>query len=484
MIRVENLTKSYRVDGGRHYVYKNVNVEFPEGRNIGIIGSNGAGKSTFLRLLGGIDFPDSGRIISNKSFSWPLGLKGGFVGHMTGRANCRMVCNIYGLPYRQIAQTLGAIEEMADIGEYFDEPVKYYSSGMSGRLGFALSMSFDFDYFLIDEITSVGDVRFKALAKSALEKKALSSRVIMVSHNMSDLKKFCDVAVLIRDGEIDVYDDIEEGIAVYDAGLQLEQFASSEDEPSDLVVGERVDSKVVPRVLREVTLPGKMEEHVRCIESGLLAVDRMLPDLADLSDASALRSLATVYEGGGSVDRARLVYLRQVECGVGGVRPLLKLAKIAQQSGDTAMFLEYIRKAEAIDSDHGQLLLMKIRAALANNGVDEALDISERGILMHSKNAVFHLLHSKALQQSGQIDLAIAAQLRAIDLAPTRKGYYTGLSQLYAASGDFSLSQKALLQSGASSSNESEEKTLDSLAKLAEEVGRLKRQIMEQAQSK
>lgn len=215
MIRIENLTKSFPVKGSRHYVLKNVNIEFPEDANIGIIGPNGAGKSTFLRILGGIDYPDTGRIVSNKSFSWPLGLKGGFVRHMSGRENCRMICNIYGMRRREIKKILQEIEALADIGKYFYEPVKYYSSGMSGRLGFALSMSFNFDYFLIDEITSVGDANFKARAKEALEKKARASRVIMVSHSMGDIKKFCDKAVLIKAGQITVFDDINEGIAAY-----------------------------------------------------------------------------------------------------------------------------------------------------------------------------------------------------------------------------------------------------------------------------
>jgi capsular polysaccharide transport system ATP-binding protein len=215
MIRVENLTKSYQVKGGRHYVFRDVNLVFPEGVNVGIIGPNGGGKSTFLRLLGGIDYPDRGRIRSTKSFSWPLGLRGGFVGHMTGRQNCRMICNIYGMPRDQIRVKLEAIHSLSGIGRYFEEPVKYYSSGMSGRLGFALSMAFEFDYFLIDEITSVGDANFKKIAKAALEEKSQRSHVIMVTHSMGDLRKFCDVVVLLQGGVLTVFEDLEAGIKAY-----------------------------------------------------------------------------------------------------------------------------------------------------------------------------------------------------------------------------------------------------------------------------
>ena len=215
MFKVQGLTKSYAVKGGRHYVFRNVDLEIPSDRNIGIIGANGAGKSTLLRILGGIDFPDSGEVITDSTFSWPLGLRGGFVGHLTGRENCRMVCRMYGLRGERMGQQLEVIKDNSGIGEYFEEPVKNYSSGMSGRLGFALSLSFDFDYFLIDEITSVGDARFRKMAKAALEEKAATSNVVLVSHSMSIIREFCNYGVYIGGGEIHGFEDLEEAMARY-----------------------------------------------------------------------------------------------------------------------------------------------------------------------------------------------------------------------------------------------------------------------------
>ncbi len=215
MISIRNLTKSYALGDRRHYVFKDISFDFPEGKNIGILGPNGAGKSTLLRILGGIDHPDSGEIHRNASLSWPLGLRGGFVGHMTGRENCRMICNAYGINQKQMREKLDFIKELSKIEDYFEQPVAYYSSGMGSRLGFALSMAFDFDYFLIDEITAVGDAHFKKLAKEALEQKRKTSKVILVSHSMGDLKRFCDVAVLIKNGEVKVYDDFDAAIEAY-----------------------------------------------------------------------------------------------------------------------------------------------------------------------------------------------------------------------------------------------------------------------------
>ena len=215
MISIRNLTKSYALGERRHYVFKNVSFDFPKDKNIGILGPNGAGKSTLLRILGGIDHPDSGQVQSNASLSWPLGLRGGFVGHMTGRENCRMICNAYGVAQSQMRTKVEFIKELSKIGNYFEQPVAYYSSGMGSRLGFALSMAFDFDYFLIDEITAVGDAHFKKLAKEALEQKRKTSKVIMVSHSMSDLKRFCDVALLIKDGVVTIYEDFDAAIEAY-----------------------------------------------------------------------------------------------------------------------------------------------------------------------------------------------------------------------------------------------------------------------------
>jgi capsular polysaccharide transport system ATP-binding protein len=215
MISVRNLTKSYALKDKRHYVFKDVSFDFPADKNIGILGPNGAGKSTLLRILGGIDHPDSGEIRRNASLSWPLGLRGGFVGHMTGRDNCRMICNAYGVKQAQLREKIDSIKALSQIGDYFDQPVAYYSSGMGSRLGFALSMAFDFDYFLIDEVTSVGDGHFKQLAKEALDQKRKTSKIIMVSHSMGDLKRFCDVAVLIKDGIVTIYEDFDKAIEAY-----------------------------------------------------------------------------------------------------------------------------------------------------------------------------------------------------------------------------------------------------------------------------
>jgi capsular polysaccharide transport system ATP-binding protein len=216
MIRVEKLTKSYRLKGHRHYVFRNLSFEIPEKTNLGILGVNGAGKSSLLRILGGIDHPDSGTIRTTCTFSWPLGLNGGFINHISARENCKMICRIYSMDIPDIPNALDRIKLMSGIGEYFESPVNTYSSGMNRRVAFALSMEFDFDYFLLDEITAVGDKRFRQTAANALEAKRQRSKVLMVSHQMHTLREFCDSGILLHAGEVSFFPDIEDAINAYD----------------------------------------------------------------------------------------------------------------------------------------------------------------------------------------------------------------------------------------------------------------------------
>ena len=160
MIKIESLTKSYRTPKGRHYVFKNLSIEFPTGKSIALIGRNGAGKSTLLRIIGGIDRPDKGEIITQKTISWPVGLSGGFQGSLTGRENVKFVARLYSRK-NELQDKVAFVESFSELGKYFDMPIKTYSSGMRSRLGFGLSMAFDFDYYLVDEVTAVGDMRFK-----------------------------------------------------------------------------------------------------------------------------------------------------------------------------------------------------------------------------------------------------------------------------------------------------------------------------------
>jgi capsular polysaccharide transport system ATP-binding protein len=200
---------------GRRYVFRDLSLKIPAGKNIGLIGRNGAGKSTLMRLLGSADVPDSGTVATDKSISWPVGLSGGFQGSMTGRENIKFVSRVYGSVGDAMREKINYVQDFADIGNWIDEPVKTYSSGMRSRLAFGLSMAFDFDYYLIDEVMSVGDAHFKRKCAEVFEEKLKKSKVVLVSHSMGEIQKLCDVVLLVRDGGVQIYDDVAEGIKAY-----------------------------------------------------------------------------------------------------------------------------------------------------------------------------------------------------------------------------------------------------------------------------
>ena len=215
MIKIDNLTKSYRTPSGRHYVLSDINIEIPTGKNIALIGRNGAGKSTLLRIIGGIDRPDKGKIITNCSISWPVGLSGGFQGSLTGRENVKFVARLYAKK-TDLNDKIDFVQDFAELGKYFDMPIKTYSSGMKSRLGFGLSMAFSFDYYLVDEVTAVGDARFKQKCMDIFKERSEESNLIMVSHSDKTLQEFCDTAILInREKNAIYYESISDALKHY-----------------------------------------------------------------------------------------------------------------------------------------------------------------------------------------------------------------------------------------------------------------------------
>lgn len=215
MIRLENVTKSYMTLNGRFIVFRNLSLDVPEGVNVGLIGRNGAGKSTLMRLLSAVDLPDSGKVFTKGRVSWPVGLTGGMQKNLTGRDNVKFVCRIQGIRKSRMNEIIRYVQEFADIGEYFDQPVSTYSSGMRARLAFGTSMAFDFDYYLIDEVMAVGDSVFKRKSRAVFKERMQKSKVVIVSHNMKLIRRMSDIVVHLDRGQATVYENVNKGIAAY-----------------------------------------------------------------------------------------------------------------------------------------------------------------------------------------------------------------------------------------------------------------------------
>jgi len=214
MIEVKNLTKSFTYQGKKTTIFRDLSFKINSGESIAILGANGAGKSTLLRILGGIDLPDSGTINTDSSISWPVGLVGGFQGSLTGRENVTFVSRIYS-EKRKVPEKVRYVEEFAELGVYFDRPFKTYSSGMRSRVTFGLSMAFDFDVYLIDEVTAAGDQRFREKSKRLLMERKKVADFMMVDHNLWGLKLHCDRAFILEGGKIEEFSDLDEAIALH-----------------------------------------------------------------------------------------------------------------------------------------------------------------------------------------------------------------------------------------------------------------------------
>lgn len=214
MIKIEGLYKRYHNHHGSDWVLRDINIEIPTSVSVGLIGRNGAGKSTLLRLIAGMDTPDKGKVIRDCKVSWPIGISGGFQGNMTGRQNVKFVARIHG--YKEnINELINKVEEFAEIGKAFDEPVKTYSSGMRSRLAFGLSLAFDFDVYLSDEATAVGDKVFKQKASKAFKERVGKASLIIVSHAEGILKDLCQAGIWVHEGQAIWFDDIKEALAAY-----------------------------------------------------------------------------------------------------------------------------------------------------------------------------------------------------------------------------------------------------------------------------
>ena len=216
MLSVERVSKVYETRHGPHKVFDDVSFTLGRGRNLGILGRNGAGKSTMIRLISGAERPTSGRIRRRMRVSWPLAFAGAFAHNMTGLDNLRFVCRVYGIDYKPLVPF---VEDFTELGAFFREPVMHYSFGMMTRLAFALSMAVEFDCFLIDEAMVVGDARFHERCHYELFQKRKDRAFILVSHDPNAIKTYCENAVVLHEGRLHTFPDVDSAFGFYSETL-------------------------------------------------------------------------------------------------------------------------------------------------------------------------------------------------------------------------------------------------------------------------
>ncbi len=214
MIRFVNVSKRFHTNGVEKVVADGVTMTLPTGATIGLLGRNGAGKSSLLKMISGTMRPTQGQIDVTGTVSWPVGFAGSFHAELSGLQNTRFVARIYGVDSDQLESFVRAF---SDLGEAFTLPFRTYSQGMRARLGFALSMGIGFDTYLVDEITAVGDAAFRETCEAALASRLKDKGAVIVSHSLGFLRRVCDAGVVIENGRATWFNDIDAAIDAHQA---------------------------------------------------------------------------------------------------------------------------------------------------------------------------------------------------------------------------------------------------------------------------
>lgn len=212
MIRFDHVFKSYHIRKFHKQVLNDLSFEIPIGCSLGICGANGAGKSTLMRLISGVEAPTSGQIVRSISCSWPIGYSSCFQSSLTGADNARFIARIYD---KDAQSLLDYVEDFAQLGPYFNQPIYSYSAGMMARLAFGISLAIDFDCYLVDEVTAAGDDRFRQRCEEALHHRRQTGTLLMISHDPNALRAYCERGAVLHDGRLTFYDTIDEAIDIH-----------------------------------------------------------------------------------------------------------------------------------------------------------------------------------------------------------------------------------------------------------------------------
>lgn len=217
MIRFDNVSKIYSMNGRQKVVVKDLDLTFPTGRSVALLGRNGAGKSTLLQMIAGSVPPSAGRIVSTGTISWPVGFAGSFHAELSGAQNARFIGRIYGVDTDEL---IDFVQDFAELGVHFHLPFRTYSSGMKSRLAFGISMGVAFDTYLVDEVTAVGDASFKARSNALFKARMEQAGSVMVTHSMGQVRELCDAAVVLDQGRLVYYDDVEPAIEHHERNMR------------------------------------------------------------------------------------------------------------------------------------------------------------------------------------------------------------------------------------------------------------------------
>ncbi len=214
VIEFQNVSKSFWTGQQRKVILDRASFRVELGKSLGILAPNGTGKTTLINMMAGLEKPDEGRIVRQSRISFPLGFMGGVSTRLSAMENARYIARLYGKDPDYLE---AFCRWVCGLEEYFDMPVGTYSAGMRARLSFALLLALDFDIYLIDEgMPATTDVEFNKKAGMILAERLQTATVIVVSHQAETLEKFCRSAAVLRNGQIHMFDTLEEAKELYD----------------------------------------------------------------------------------------------------------------------------------------------------------------------------------------------------------------------------------------------------------------------------
>jgi len=217
MIELRNLTKLFPLGDSYAAVLDNVNVIFPTGASVALLGRNGAGKSTLLKIIAGTLPPTSGQVLSTGTISYPVGFSGSFHPELSGLQNTRFVARIYGVDTDELVDF---VRDFAELGQHFYEPTRTYSAGMKARLSFGVSMGIKFDTYLVDEVTSVGDGAFRKKSVQMFDERLSKAGAVVVTHSPAMVKRICKIGAVLEDGKLIMYTDIDAALEHHNENLE------------------------------------------------------------------------------------------------------------------------------------------------------------------------------------------------------------------------------------------------------------------------
>lgn len=409
MIEFQHVSKYFHTPHGRKVLLDNFSMVVPAGSKVALMGRNGAGKSTMIGMISGTVSPNSGRIRRTGTMSWPLGFSGSFASDITGRQNALFVARIYGVDSDRL---LDFVQEFSDLDKFFDMPVRSYSSGMRARLAFGLSMGLGFDWYLVDEITAVGDASFRKKSLDVFRSRLADAGLLMVSHSPNTLRDYCTSGIVLEDGNAIYFHDIEDAIRQHE--LNMETAFSAE------LGGEGKQAAQL-----------QYNEARRYYQNGdyLRAGDYLSRALAERPDEAAWQALlGEINRKMGAHNAAIDAYHRALDL-QNEPRYRIALAQVLASVGRNDETEQELRAVMEMDPGNNMATYLLGRKRYRDGSIEEAEQLLQRTIVNDPNNAAAHRILAQINDARGNYPIALVHHAEAARLLPENTNFLLGYAR-------------------------------------------------------